>query len=100
MFLESRGCAVASAWDEAAAQALVASETPHAAVLDYCLGMPETLRVADLLASMAIPFLFLTDPLSDAGWGAHADALRLEKPVSPGKLAAAVGELLVGGPTG
>lgn len=87
---------VASAGNGAAARALVAAGTPNAALLDYCLGMPDTLRVADLLASMAIPFLFLTNPLSDAGWGAHAGAIRLEKPVAPNRLAAAMKELLGG----
>lgn len=93
MFLEGRGYRIDISWDEASAMALVAAEAPHAAVLDYGLGMPETLRVADVLASMFIPMLFFTSPLVDAGMGDHGGAPCLEKPCSPGMLAAAVKDL-------
>ena len=94
MFLEAHGHRVDVSWDETSAIALVEAAAPHAAVLDYCLGMPETLRIADLLASMSIPFLFLTNPLVEASMGAHRGAPSLVKPCSAKMLADGVKNLL------
>ncbi len=94
MFLESRGLEVTVAGYVSSAIDLVAASAPHAAVLDYCLGLPETLVFADLLASMSIPFLFLTNPLVDVGRGAHGGAMSLEKPTPANRLASAVWDLL------
>ena len=67
---------------------------PDAAILDRVLDK-SALEVADRLASLGVPFVFLTAaPWSDCDWGVHETAPTLRKPAAAQQIVDAVGRLL------
>ena len=62
----------------------------EAAVLDLDLGGQASYAVADALAARAVPFVFVTGFLGEAIAPAYRVYLRVEKPVQPQALAAAL----------
>jgi CheY-like chemotaxis protein len=84
-----------------AAMSLVAAEPRlDAALLDINLGGTMVFDLADTLTSRSVPFVFATGYDDSAIPDRFADVPRLEKPVKPRKVLAALGPLLGGQASG
>lgn len=84
-----------------AAMSLVAAEPRlDAALLDINLGGTMVFDLADTLTSRSVPFVFATGYDDSAIPDRFADVPRLEKPVKPREVLAALGPLLGGQASG
>lgn len=95
MVLEESGCVVIGpAPTVEAALALVAAEPPDAAILDIDLGGSNSAPVADALAGLDVPFLFISGYGQDMVPTAHAGRPLLAKPWTENDLRDALDGLL------
>jgi DNA-binding response OmpR family regulator len=89
--LRDAGCRqVHLAASVAGATALIHQHSPHVAVLDVRLGHENSFPIADMLALMRTPFVFLTSERQETFPHQHRDRPLVAKPYSATDLVAAV----------
>jgi CheY-like chemotaxis protein len=89
--LQEAGCRqVHLAASVASATALIHQHSPHVAVLDVRLGRETSFPIADMLALMRTPFVFLTAERKEAFPEHHRDRPLIGKPHSAAGLVTAV----------